>query len=89
MKLEKQYLPNSQICLNELSGISGQFKPNGGYALRDTDKIRTRFRVETVKSGNSTPCECMANSWLERMDCVEVERPSLSQRSRQWQVATV
>ncbi len=52
-------------------------------------KIRIRYQVETVKSGNSTPCECMANPWFERMDCVEVKRPSLSQRSRQWQVAAV
>ena len=66
-------LPNSKINADELSGISGQFKPDGGYALRDTDKIRTRFQVETVKSGNSTPCECMANPWFERMDCVEIE----------------
>ncbi|ACR72517.1 Hypothetical protein EUBELI_01525 [Lachnospira eligens ATCC 27750] len=42
-----------------------------------------------MKSGNSTPCECMANQRSERMDCVEVERSSLSQLSRQWQVATV
>lgn len=49
----------------------------------------TIFQVETVKSGNSTPCECMANQRSERMDCVEVERFSLSQRSRQWQVAAV
>lgn len=89
MKLEIQYFPNSQICLNELSGISGQFKPNGGYALRVTDKIRTRFQVETVKSGNSTPCECMANSCSERMDCVGGERSSLSQLSRQWQGVAV
>ena len=26
-RLESQYLPNLQISLNELSGISGQFKP--------------------------------------------------------------
>ena len=49
----------------------------------------TIFQVETVKSGDSTPCECMANQRSERMDCVEVERFSLSQRSRQWQVAAV
>ena len=42
----------------------------------------TGYQVETVKSGNSTPCECMAN-------CVEVERLSLSQLSRQWQRAAV
>ena len=51
--------------------------------------MMTGYQVETVKSGNSTPCECMANSWSERMDCVEVEWPSLSQRSRQWQGAVV
>ncbi len=49
----------------------------------------TGYRVETVKSGNSTPCECMANQRSERMDCVEVERYSLSQLSRQWQRAAV
>ena len=49
----------------------------------------TGYQVETVKSGNSTPCECMANQWLERMDYVEVERHSLPQRSKQWQVAAV
>ena len=46
-------------------------------------EIRTSFQVETVKSGNSTPCECMANQRSERMDCVGVERSSLSQLSRQ------
>ena len=49
----------------------------------------TGYHVETVKSGNLTPCECMANQWSERMDCVEVERYSPSQRSRQWQGAAV
>ena len=49
----------------------------------------TGYQVETVKSGNLTPCECMANQWLERKDCVEVERHSLSQRSRQWQAVAV
>ena len=49
----------------------------------------TGYQIETVKSGNSTPCECMANSCSERMNCVEVERLSLSQLSRQWQGAAV
>lgn len=49
----------------------------------------TGYQVETVKSGNSTPRECMANQRSERMGCVEVERPSFSQLSRQWQVAAV
>lgn len=47
------------------------------------------YQVETVKSGNSTPCECMANSCSEQMDGVGVERFSLSQLSRQWQVVAV
>lgn len=45
----------------------------------------TGYHVETVKSGNSTPRECMANQRSERMGCVEVELPSFSQLSRQWQ----
>ncbi len=52
-------------------------------------EMMTGCQVEMVKSGNLTPCECMANSWPEWMDCVEVERSSLSQRSRQRQVAAV
>lgn len=49
----------------------------------------TGYQVEAVKSGNSTPCEWMANPWFERMDSVELEQPSLFQLSRQWQGAAV
>lgn len=31
-------------------------------------EIRIGYQVETVKSGSSTPCECMANSCSERMN---------------------
>ena len=34
--------------------------------LMSKQEIRTSFQVETVKSGNSTPCECMANQRSER-----------------------
>ena len=49
----------------------------------------TGYQVETVKSGNSTPCECMANSRSERMNSVEFGQPSLPRLSRQWQAAAM
>ena len=36
----------------------------------------TGFQVETMKSGNSIPCECMANLWSERMNSVELGQPA-------------